>query len=101
MAQTIKQENIMRNIRIGKVAINIGVGKSGEPIERATKVLEEITGQKPSSRLAKDNIRDFGIHKGEPIAVMVTLRRERIETLKKLLAGKNNQIKESSFDNFG
>ena len=101
MAQTIKQENIMRNIRIGKVAINIGVCKSGEPIERATKVLEEITGQKPSSRLAKDNIRDFGIHKGEPIAVMVTLRRERIETLKKLLAGKNNQIKESSFDNFG
>ncbi len=29
MAQTLKQENLMRTIRIGKVVINIGVGKSG------------------------------------------------------------------------
>lgn len=102
MAQTLKQENVMRNIRIGKIVINIGVGKSGEPIERASKVLEEITAQKPTSRLAKSTIRDFGIHKGEPIAVMVTIRRERaVEVLKKLLTARNNQIKASSFDNFG
>lgn len=102
MAQTLKQENVMRNIRIGKIVINIGVGKSGEPIERASKVLEEITAQKPTSRIAKSTIRDFGIHKGEPIAVMVTVRRERaVEVLKKLLPAKNNQIKASSFDNFG
>jgi large subunit ribosomal protein L5 len=102
MAQTLKQENVMRNIRIGKVVINVGVGKSGDPIERAAKVVEEITGQKPSNRLARDTIRDFGIHKGEPIAVMVTLRKKRaVEVLKKLLAAKNNQVKASSFDNFG
>lgn len=102
MAQALKHENVMRRIRIGKVVINIGVGKSGEPIERASKVLEEIAGQKPSSRIAKDTIRDFGIHKGEPIAVMVTLRKERaIEVLKKLLVAKNNTIKASSFDDFG
>lgn len=102
MAQTLKQENVMRNIRIGKIVINIGVGKSGEPIERASKVLEEIAAQKPTSRIAKSTIRDFGIHKGEPIAVMVTIRRERaVEVLKKLLPAKNNQIKASSFDNFG
>lgn len=102
MAQTLKQENVMRNIRVGKIVINIGVGKSGEPIERASKVLEEIAAQKPTSRLAKNSIRDFGIHKGEPIAVMVTVRRERaVEVLKKLLPAKNNQIKASSFDNFG
>ena len=102
MAQTLKQENVMRNIRIGKIVINIGVGKSGEPIERASKVLEEITAQKPTSRIAKSTIRDFGIHKGEPIAVMVTIRREKaVEVLKKLLPAKNNQIKASSFDNFG
>lgn len=101
MAQTLK-ENMMKKIRIGKIVINIGVGKSGEPIERASKVLEELTGQKPAPRLARDTIRDFGIHKGEPIAVIVTLRREKAhEVLKKLLAAKNNQIKASSFDNFG
>jgi len=92
----------MKNIRIGKVVINIGVGKSGEPIERAKKAVEEIAGQKPSERNAKDTVRDFGIHKGEPIGVMVTLRKEKaMEILKKLLAAKNNQVKGSSFDNFG
>ena len=102
MKQALKQENTMKDIRIGKVVINIGVGKSGEPIERAKKALEEIAGQKPSTRNAKTTVRDFGIHKGEPIAVMVTLRKERaIEVLKKLLAAKNNQVKASSFDNFG
>lgn len=102
MAQTLERESKMREIRLGKIVINIGVGKSGDPIERASKVLEEIAGQKPSSRIAKSTIRDFGIHKGEPIAVIVTLRREKaLEVLKKLLAAKNNQIKASSFDNFG
>lgn len=92
----------MRTIRIGKVVVNMGIGKSGEPIERAKKAIEEITGQKPSTRNAKNSIRDFGIHKGEPIAVMVTLRKAKAtEVLKKLLAAKNNQAKASSFDNFG
>ena len=102
MKQKLKQENIMKNIRIGKVVINMGVGKSGEPIERAKMAIEEIAGQKPSSRNAKDTIRDFGTHKGEPIGVVVTLRKEKaMEILKKLLAAKNNQVKGSSFDNFG
>lgn len=102
MKQKLKQENVMKNIRIGKVVINMGIGKSGEPIERAKKAIEEIAGQKPSERNAKDTVRDFGIHKGEPIGVMVTLRKEKaMEILKKLLAAKNNQVKGSSFDNFG
>ena len=46
--------------------------------------LEELTGQKPSPRGAKKSVRDFGIHKGEPIGAMVTLRRQnRIGLLKK------------------
>lgn len=102
MKQKLKQENVMKNIRIGKVVINMGVGKSGEPIERAKMAIEEIAGQKPSERKSKDTIRDFGTHKGEPIGVMVTLRKEKaMEILKKLLAAKNNQVKGSSFDNFG
>ena len=102
MIQTLKEENVMKNIHIGKVVMNIGVGKSGDPIERATKVLEEITKQKPRSCTAKMSIRDFGIHKGEPIAVMVTLRKERaVDVLKTLLAAKSNQVKASSFDDFG
>lgn len=102
MNQTLQQENVMRIIKVGKVVINIGVGKSGEPMERAAKVLEEITHQKASNRIAKNSIRDFGIHKGEPIGVMVTLRRKiAMEVLKVLVAAKENKIKASSFDDFG
>lgn len=100
MAQVL--ENPMRQIRIGKVVINIGVGKSGEPLEKAKRVIEELTGQKPSARNAKKTIRDFGIHKGEPIAAVVTLRgNNAVDILKRLLAAKNNQIKRSSFDDNG
>jgi len=94
--------NPMQKVRIGKVTLNIAVGKSGEALEKASKVLESLTGQKPSQRIAKRTIRDFGIHKGEPIAVIVTLRKERaVEVLKRLLQAKGNSVKASSFDQLG
>ncbi len=57
------------NPRIEKVVVNLNVGKSGEPLEKANKVLKEITGQTPVKKNAKTTIRDFGIREGEPIAV--------------------------------
>jgi large subunit ribosomal protein L5 len=65
--QKIKDLHPMRKISISKVVINIGVGKSGEPIEKAKRALHELTGQQPSVRGARETVRDFGIHKGEPI----------------------------------
>ena len=91
----------MKKISVDKVVINIGVGKSGEPMEKAKKALLELTGQKPAVRGAKKTVRDFGIHKGEPIGALVTLRREQaIEFLKRVIVAKK-VLKESSFDNFG
>ena len=85
--------------RIEKVVVNISVGKSGEPLEKATKVLKEITGQNPCKRKAKNSIRDFGIRKGESIACIVTLRQEKaIEFLKKALTVVDNKIPARSFD---
>ncbi len=95
-------ENPMRKIRIGKVVINTSTGKSGDPLEKAKSILEELTSQKPSARLARKTIRDFNIHKGEPIAAITTLRGPKaIEILKRLLAAKNNQLRSSSFDDNG
>jgi large subunit ribosomal protein L5 len=92
----------MKKINVDKVVINIGVGKSGEPIEKAKKALLELTGQRPAVRGAKKTVRDFGIHKGEPIGAVVTLRRDpAIEFLKRVIAAKKNVLKASSFDNFG
>jgi large subunit ribosomal protein L5 len=97
-----QSEGPLLNIRIAKVVLNIGVGRSGEAIERARRVLEELVNQKASFRKAKKSIRDFGIHKGEPIGMMVTLRGDKAEsTLKLLLESKENRISSSTFDNFG
>ncbi|MGH9955308.1 MAG: 50S ribosomal protein L5, partial [Nitrososphaeraceae archaeon] len=79
-----------------------GVGRSGEPIDKAKNALLELTNQQPAVRGAKKSVRDFGIHKGEPIGVIVTLRHEpAIEFLKRVVAGKDNVLKASSFDNYG
>jgi large subunit ribosomal protein L5 len=92
----------MKNIAISKVVINIGVGRSGEPVERAKKALNILTGQQPKVCGARNTVRDFGIHKGEPIGAMVTLRRDKaVDFLKRVIAAKGNTIKASSFDDFG
>ena len=102
MNEENKKSSIMKRITVGKVVVNIGVGKSGEILEKAKSALEEITGQQPSVRGAKNSVRDFGIHKGEPIATMVTLRRNSaIDFLKRSIEAKGNILKSSSFDDFG
>ncbi|MCE4610654.1 MAG: 50S ribosomal protein L5 [Desulfurococcales archaeon] len=92
----------MRKPRIVKVTVNMSLGQSGERLQRAAEVLEEITGQKPVFRKAKRTIRAFGIRKGENIAVMVTLRKERaIEFLKKAFEAVGYRLKASSIDEHG
>lgn len=98
----MSKANDMKLINLEKVVINIGVGKSGEPLERAKNALEELTSRKPTQCGAKDNVRDFGIHKGEPIGAKVTLRNtEAMEFAKRIIQAKNNQLKKSSFDTYG
>jgi len=97
--QTINQ---MQKISLNKVVLNMGVGKSGDAIEISKTALQEITGEKPNPRNAKKSERDWGVRKGEPIGVAVTVRKENaVKLLKKLLVSKDNQIKERSFDNEG
>jgi large subunit ribosomal protein L5 len=88
--------------RIEKVVVNISVGKSGEPLEKATRVLKEITGHTPCKRKAKDTVRDFGIRKGESIACIVTLRKEEaIAFLNKVLPVVDKKLSSKSFDRQG
>ena len=95
-------QNLMKKISLAKVVLNMGVGKSGEPIEIGKKALEQITGKKPNARNAKKSQRDWGVRKGEPIGIAVTVRdNDATELLKRLLMVKDNQIKEKAFDNEG
>ncbi|RDD53566.1 MAG: 50S ribosomal protein L5 [Candidatus Korarchaeota archaeon NZ13-K] len=96
------ERNPMLIPRVLAVTLNIAVGRSGEVLERAGKVLEELTGQKPVERRAKRTIREFGIRKKEPIAVSVTVRgKKAVELLDRLAEAVGRRIKASSFDEFG
>ncbi len=94
--------NVMRRIKLGKVVINSSIGEGGARLDKAAKILEQLTGQKPSVRRAKKTIKGFGIRKGEPIAVMVTLRGKRAEEfLQKALDAVGRRLSGDSFDEFG
>ena len=96
------EQHPMLKPRIEKVVVNLNVGKSGEPLEKANKVLQEITGQTPVKKKAKKTIRDFGIREGESIAVVVTLRKQKaIDFLKKVLPVVDNKIAKRAFDERG
>ena len=94
--------NPMLTPEIGKVVVNISTGESGEPLERAMTILEQMTGQKPCIRNAKRTIRTFGIRKNEPISCIVTLRSQRAEGfLRRALEAVGNKVPLSSFDENG
>ncbi|MCI2414626.1 MAG: 50S ribosomal protein L5 [Candidatus Aramenus sp.] len=103
MAEQVQvTKNPMQGVKLAKVTVNIGLGESGERLEKAYKLLEELTGAKPVYTKAKKSIKEFNIRKGQPIGVMVTLRGERSkEFLKKVLSAVNFRLKASSFDNVG
>ena len=99
---TTQPTNPMRTIKLAKVTVHIGVGKSGEELEKARKVLAEITGQNPCTKQAKRTLKDFGIREGEPIACLTTLRGEQAAIfLKRGLEAVSNSLKASSFDENG
>ena len=95
-------ENTMKKIYLNKVVLNMGIGQSGERIETAKAALMQITEGKVNPRHAKKTQRDWGVRKGEPIGVAVTVRdNDAIELLKRLLLAKDNKINGHAIDNEG
>lgn len=91
-----------REIRIEKVTVNMGVGQTGEELEKAITVLQKITSAKPVKTICKVKQPTWGIKKGLTIGAKVTLRKEKaVNFLKEALKAKDNQIKGKSFDKTG
>jgi large subunit ribosomal protein L5 len=90
---------VMRQPRIQKVVVNIGVGDAGERLEKAQKVLQMVTKHKPMVTHAKITNRDLGVRQGMPIGCKVTLRGEEAEAfLTRALQTREKRVAWYSFD---
>jgi len=91
----------MRELRIEKVTLNIGCGDDREKLEKAQKLLEYLTGRKPIITKSKRRS-TFGVAKGKPIGVKVTLRKKAAEEFfKKVVDAVDKKFKVSFFDDEG
>jgi large subunit ribosomal protein L5 len=96
------KQNPMLKPFIDKVVINIGVGKAGEELQKAFKVLQSLTDRKPVIITAKKSIKEWDVRKRQSIATKVTLRGdEAVAFLKRAIVPFDNRILMSAFDTKG
>ncbi|WP_336036543.1 50S ribosomal protein L5 [Halobacterium yunchengense] len=90
----------MREPRVEKVVVHMGVGQGGVDLQNAEDILEEITGQETVRTTAKRTEPEFGIREGDPIGAKVTLRGDdAFDFLERALP--NADLNERQFDDTG
>lgn len=94
--------NPMREIRIEKMTLNIGAGGSGDKLNKALKLLQKISGEKPVKTRTMKRIPTWGIRPKLDIGCKVTLRKKKAEeVLRALLKAVENKVPARAFDNNG
>ncbi|MBS3133499.1 50S ribosomal protein L5 [Candidatus Woesearchaeota archaeon] len=92
----------MRNIRIGKVTLNIGAGTNTSKLEKGIKLISHIAGRKPVKTFTTKRIPAWGVRPGLPLGCKLTLRKKTaMEVLSRLLRAKENKLSSRQFDNLG
>jgi large subunit ribosomal protein L5 len=92
----------MRNIRIEKLTINIGAGKSVDKLEKGIKLIKHLTGVDPVKTVTQKRIPAWGLRPGLPIGCRLTLRgNAAVDFLKRILVARDSRLSEGNFDNEG
>jgi len=79
MSEAASDFHEMRQPRIEKVVVHMGVGEGGRELQNAQSILEEVTGQASVQTLAERTVQEFEIRQGDPIGAKTTLRDEDAE----------------------
>lgn len=97
-----KESNPMRNIKVTKVTLNIGTGKDQVMLEKAQKLLKQITGITPVRTITQKRIAAWGLRPGLPIGCKLTLRgQQALKLIPRMLAAKELKLNDTNFDDNG
>ena len=97
----MSETNPMIGIKISKITLNIGAGKSEDLLKKGLILLQKLTPVKPVKTLTSRRIPGWGLRPGLAIGAKVTVRAETEKLLKRLLVAKENILLEKNFDNNG
>jgi len=98
----MEEKNAMREIKVAKVTVNMGIGPEQNDMKTGQKIIEKITDCKAVQTKCKVKQPKWGIRPGLPIGLKVTLRKPKAEEfLKRALAAKGNALNKKCFDNQG
>ena len=99
---TDDKNHVMRTIRVEKVTLNIGTGKDQNALEKAQKILKQLTGIDPVKTITNKRIASWGLRPGLPIGCKLTLRNEQAQAMiPRLLTAVEFKLGEDNFDENG
>ena len=87
------QVNPMRKIEIEKIVLSIG--GTGEELEKGFKLLKILTGRTPAKMQSRKRIPSLGVRPKLEVGVVVTIRKNPADTLRKMLSTLDNTLKKS------
>jgi large subunit ribosomal protein L11e len=97
-----KRPNRLNQIRVGKLCININPGGVGDKVNQASRVTQQLTGQKAMLARSRRTIPKFGIRRNDRIAAYVTVRGPKaLEILNRALQVRDYELKHGCFSDTG